>query len=601
MKRMNPASQRGNTAATPLSATVAPLLSTELQGALERLQRLFPHALYGTKRKRDSGESDFRRPGCLENYLTSGFHDDSVMDISASSRVSAKGERRNFLHFASSAVATPTSHRPRLLLVGRPGSGHSSHVAPALLHALEMFTVHSLESAVLHGASNITPEEACTLVRARRSSPSVLYLPHLQQWWETAGGALRSSFLCLLSGIPPSCPVILLATSDTPCDLLDPEIQSLFREEYGEVFSLTAPSEAQRRNFFRDLILRQAAEAPPPTTSTLSVEVLPLAPPPPLRQPSEQERHQLEEQEEDTLRELRLFLRQVTERLTYDRRFKVFTKPVDTKKFQDYRKVVRWPMDLSTLLTNIDRNRYITVSEFVEDADLIWQNALKYNYLKSGSNIRHRASAFKDTLHAILREDLDEEFERECQDIKRRRMERGEGLYLHILIQTTDKHLRVRFEGQVLLPTQKKRRKSKWSNGVLPKPKKKLNPAVAVATLAFSSSESSTLSSLTEPLENEHATKLAAASECHTGHTLVPHWSITWCLFQGLLQCAVVKTEGVEVEPLEKLYSLLSQCIYRHRSNTNKADLIKVTRSCGTTSDTREGPQTLKLLLCFRT
>ena len=36
-------------------------------------------------------------------------------------------------------------------------------------------------------------------------------------------------------------------------------------------------------------------------------------------------------------------------------------------------------MDLSTLLTNIDEHRYVTVGEFVSDADLIWQNALEYN------------------------------------------------------------------------------------------------------------------------------------------------------------------------------------------------------------------------------
>ena len=62
---------------------------------------------------------------------------------------------------------------------------------------------------------------------------------------------------------------------------------------------------------------------------TQAVEVLPLAPLPPSRQLPEQDRLRLEEQEEDVLRELRLFLRNVTERLTLDRRFKAFTKPVE--------------------------------------------------------------------------------------------------------------------------------------------------------------------------------------------------------------------------------------------------------------------------------
>lgn len=65
---------------------------------------------------------------------------------------------------------------------------------------------------------------------------------------------------------------------------------------------------------------------------TQNMEILPLAPPPPPRQLSEQERLRLEEQEEDVLRELRLFLRNVTERLTLDRRFKAFSKPVDIEE-----------------------------------------------------------------------------------------------------------------------------------------------------------------------------------------------------------------------------------------------------------------------------
>lgn len=60
-----------------------------------------------------------------------------------------------------------------------------------------------------------------------------------------------------------------------------------------------------------------------------ALEVLPVAPPLPPRQLTEEELQKLEEQEEDTFRELRLFLRDVTNRLSQDKRFKAFTKPVD--------------------------------------------------------------------------------------------------------------------------------------------------------------------------------------------------------------------------------------------------------------------------------
>lgn len=63
-----------------------------------------------------------------------------------------------------------------------------------------------------------------------------------------------------------------------------------------------------------------------------ALELLPVAPPATPRQLTEEETRRLEEQEEDTLRELRLFLRDVTNRLSQDKRFKVFTKPVDLEE-----------------------------------------------------------------------------------------------------------------------------------------------------------------------------------------------------------------------------------------------------------------------------
>lgn len=42
-----------------------------------------------------------------------------------------------------------------------------------------------------------------------------------------------------------------------------PQIQSLFREEKGDVYTVSVPTRQERTDFFQDLILYQAAEAPP--------------------------------------------------------------------------------------------------------------------------------------------------------------------------------------------------------------------------------------------------------------------------------------------------------------------------------------------------
>ncbi|KAM9339815.1 ATPase family AAA domain-containing protein 2-like [Symphorus nematophorus] len=667
MKKMSPASHRlASSPAKPLSPVVHPLLGAALSNILEALQRLFPHAEQGMKRKR-------------EPDLTSGVLDDGLMGGADdnSSSISAPSKGRNFLHFARSAVKQPTSHRPRLLLAGRPGAGQASHLAPAILHALERFTVHSLDSAVLFGVSSTSPEEACAQVfcEAKRTSPSILYLPHIQQWWDTAGPSLRASFLSLLVSIPSFSPILLLATCRVPCQELDPEIKSLFREEYGEVYTLSVPTRLERTDFFQDLILNQAAEAPPKkNTVTPSMEILPLAPLPPPRQLSEQERLRLEEQEEDVLRELRLFLRNVTERLSLDRRFKAFTKPVDIEEVPDYLMVIKKPMDFSTLLTNIDEHKYVTVREFMSDADLIWQNALEYNPDSDpmDRHIRHRACALKDTLRAIIREELDEEFERVCDEIKESRIIRASFSGTEAYTYQANRAHSSAFRRNSPRPRKKKRykrqRKSKWSIGVIPKPKrKKALPPPSSSSSSTSSrgnsesgpeengvvSSSSGPSSLTtsessDGEQNGYHHRFNGVTGIQNGGLMngyhhpkpadslpivrLNHGHQTWtiktplnlkrmvkgvCLtriettnrvnkaaldqiqlfnrsrsvgilneetpllvidrskLRDLLSRVVSKTEGAEVEPLEKLYALLAQCIYRHRNNYNKTELIQ--------------------------
>lgn len=60
--------------------------------------------------------------------------------------------------------------------------------------------------------------------------------------------------------------------------------------------------------------------------------MLPVAEAPGPRVLSAEEQRRLAEQEENTLRELRLFLRDVTKRLATDKRFNIFSKPVDIEE-----------------------------------------------------------------------------------------------------------------------------------------------------------------------------------------------------------------------------------------------------------------------------
>uniref|UniRef100_A0A8C2HAM0 ATPase family AAA domain-containing protein 2 n=1 Tax=Cyprinus carpio TaxID=7962 RepID=A0A8C2HAM0_CYPCA len=338
-----------------------------------------------------------------------------------------------------SAYQQPTSYRPRLLLTGPQGAGQSTHLAPAVLHHLEKFTVHRLDLPTLYSVSAKTPEESCAQVfrEARRCVPSIIYMPHISDWWEAISETVKSSFLTLLQDAPSFTPLLILATAETNYQQLPDELKCIFSHSYGEVVCLSMPGEEARRKFFSDLILVQAAKAPPRRRKTVcALEVLTLAEDPGPRQLSPEEQRRLEEQEENTLRELRLFLRDVTKRLATDKRFQIFSKPVDIEEVSDYLEVIRQPMDLSSIMMKIDTHKYLAAKDFLVDIDLICSNALEYNPDKDPGDkiIRHRACSLKDTAHAMIASELDPEFDRMCEEIKESCRKRGDTTSIHLSI-----------------------------------------------------------------------------------------------------------------------------------------------------------------------
>ncbi|KAM7334892.1 hypothetical protein ACRRTK_005369 [Alexandromys fortis] len=295
----------------------------------------------------------------------------------------------------------------------------------------ERFSVHRLDLPALYSVSAKTPEESCAQIfrEARRTVPSVVYMPHIGDWWEAVSETVRATFLTLLQDIPSFSPIFLLSTSETMYSELPEEVKCIFRIQYEEVLYIQRPIEEDRRKFFQELILHQASLAPPRRkhTALCAMEVLPLALPSPPRQLSESEKNRMEDQEENTLRELRLFLRDVTKRLATDKRFNIFSKPVDIEEVSDYLEVIKEPMDLSTVITKIDKHNYLTAKDFLQDIDLICSNALEYNPDKDPGDkiIRHRACTLKDTAHAIIAAELDPEFNKLCEEIKEARIKRG--------------------------------------------------------------------------------------------------------------------------------------------------------------------------------
>jgi hypothetical protein len=156
-------------------------------------------------------------------------------------------------------------------------------------------------------------------------------------------------------------------------------LKSLFVEGE-EVVEVRKPDADERRHFFHRVVVEgvlMEPELPPPREDEW--EELPLAPPPPPPPPSQRDMEELHNKEEHKLRELRIFLRDICAKLARNRQFFMFTKPVDIKEVPDYLNIIQQPMDLETMMTNIDLHRYNSAQEFLKDIDLIVHNALEYN------------------------------------------------------------------------------------------------------------------------------------------------------------------------------------------------------------------------------
>lgn len=56
-----------------------------------------------------------------------------------------------------------------------------------------------------------------------------------------------------------------------------------------------------------------------------------------------------------------------------------FMQPVNTKQFPTYKKVIKTPMDLTTIKKKLDSNQYKIRDDFVEDVRLIFSNCEMFN------------------------------------------------------------------------------------------------------------------------------------------------------------------------------------------------------------------------------
>ncbi|XP_075215507.1 ATPase family AAA domain-containing protein 2B-like isoform X2 [Lycorma delicatula] len=313
---------------------------------------------------------------------------------------------------------------PRLLIVGQ--QKQTTLLSAALLYVMEQCPVHTLDLATLFCQSSRSPEEACIQIfnEVCRNVPSILYLPGLGEWWDTVGSTVQAVFKSLLCQMDPCLPVLLLATAH---NALPAQLQNVFSLYCNEIYKVEPANEKEREAFFRPLILERAVQPPRPPKKKVPLPALPLAPPPAPPKLTETQLQLIYNKEENTLRELRIFLRQICAKLARNRQFFMFSKPVDVKEVPDYLSIIKEPMDLETMMTKIDLHKYTCAQDFLDDIDLLCRNALEYNPDRDPADklIRHRACFLRDTAYALIKAEMDSDFEEQCRGIREARAGRA--------------------------------------------------------------------------------------------------------------------------------------------------------------------------------
>ena len=147
---------------------------------------------------------------------------------------------------------------------------------------------------------------------------------------------------------------------------------------------------------------------------------------------------------------------------------------------------VTTPMDFDQMLTKLDDGEYQCAQDFLDDIDLIADNAIKYNSdleYETNKVICHRARALQDFAYALVKKEMDTDFEDNCKEIVQRRKKLTDKLKepqeskafdpkTNQIVKASTSYA----SDRTAKPRRKPRRRSRWSSGFLnsrkkPKPK----------------------------------------------------------------------------------------------------------------------------------
>jgi len=174
-----------------------------------------------------------------------------------------------------------------------------------------------------------------------------------------------------IEDVSPTLPLLIVMSSDIPCNELNLDITNLF--EINQVFEVPTEYENQKlENFFLQAI--DEINVPLPKLINRVYKSLPLAPIP--EEPIQVVRMRLKHREK-VLRILRDKIRQILDEIKRSRKFLNFFKPM-SQKYHNYNKKIEKPIDLSIIRKRNDSKYYTNLDLLMQDINLLHENTVQY-------------------------------------------------------------------------------------------------------------------------------------------------------------------------------------------------------------------------------
>ena len=269
-------------------------------------------------------------------------------------------------------------------------------------------------------------------------------------------------------------------------------------------------------------------------------------------------------------------------------------------------------MDFDQMQTKLDSHEYSCAQDFLDDIDLVAENAISYNgdpHYETNKVICHRARALQDFAYALVKAEMDTDFEDNCKDIVCRRKT------LTVKLKKTEKDTEEKYfaitdvaeeanEFGTVTPNSHRKRKpkrklSKWQRGYTPKPKKVKDKQDKEDQMETHTPENEEHASADEPEEVEQNGQLCentdgacdlededsrlSASALDISSQSVHETNSTFCLDEEQLtklEKELLKlTKNLEIEPLERLHCHWMECVRKFKHRYDRTDLIPMMRS----------------------